>query len=334
MTQISAASRGNPAPITQIDHARAGTITPAMRAVAEKEGRDPEFIREGVAAGRIAIPANIHHGRLSPEGVGGGLRTKVNVNLGISGDVADEAEEWRKVDVALELGGNSPFVVLGDADLEQAVNAAVFGKFLHQGQICMAINRIIVEDSLYDAFAARFVERVKGLRVGDPQRADTAVGPIVNARQLEGLLEKIRLARQEGAKPLYEGGVDGQLLAPHVFGEVSATMEIARDEIFGPLVGLLRARDEAHALELANASEYGLSSAVFSRDLERAVRFARQLRAGMTHVNDIPVNDEANAPFGGEKNSGLGRFNGDWAIEEFTTDHWISVQHAPRQYPF
>lgn len=183
--------------------------------------------------------------------------------------------------VALELGGNSPFVVLGD-----------------------------------------------------PQRADTAVGPIVNARQLEGLLEKIRLARQEGAKPLYEGGVDGQLLAPHVFGEVTATMEIARDEIFGPLVGLLRARDEAHALELANASEYGLSSAVFSRDLERAVRFARQLRAGMTHVNDIPVNDEANAPFGGEKNSGLGRFNGDWAIEEFTTDHWISVQHAPRQYPF
>ncbi len=92
--------------------------------------------------------------------------------------------------VALELGGNSPFVVLGDADLEQAVNAAVFGKFLHQGQICMAINRIIVEDSLYDAFAARFVERVKGLRVGDPQRADTAVGPIVNARQLEGLLER------------------------------------------------------------------------------------------------------------------------------------------------
>ncbi|KSR38852.1 aldehyde dehydrogenase family protein [Pseudomonas aeruginosa] len=236
--------------------------------------------------------------------------------------------------VALELGGNSPFVVLGDADLEQAVNAAVFGKFLHQGQICMAINRIIVEDNLYDAFAARFVERVKGLRVGDPQRADTAVGPIVNARQLEGLLEKIRLARQEGAKPLYEGGVDGQLLAPHVYGEVTADMEIARDEIFGPLVGLLRARDEAHALELANASEYGLSSAVFSRDLERAVRFARQVRAGMTHVNDIPVNDEANAPFGGEKNSGLGRFNGDWAIEEFTTDHWISVQHAPRQYPF
>ena len=107
MTQISAAARGNPAPVTQIDHARAGTVTPAMRTVAEKEGRDPEFIREGVAAGRIAIPANIHHTSLSPEGVGGGLRTKVNVNLGISGDVADEAEEWKKVDVALELGAEA-----------------------------------------------------------------------------------------------------------------------------------------------------------------------------------------------------------------------------------
>jgi aldehyde dehydrogenase (NAD+) len=111
-------------------------------------------------------------------------------------------------------------------------------------------------------------------------------------------------------------------------------MDLARNEIVGPLVGLMRARDEAHALELANASEFGLSSAVFSASLERAVGFARQVRAGMTHINDIPVNDEANAPFGGEKNSGLGRFNGDCAIDEFTRDHWISVQHRSRQYPF
>jgi aldehyde dehydrogenase (NAD+) len=236
--------------------------------------------------------------------------------------------------VALELGGNSPFVVLEDADLEQAVNAAVFGKFLHQGQICMAINRIIVVEPLYDAFAERFVERVKQLRVGDPQSIETALGPIINARQLGGLLEKIAGARREGARPLHEGGVQGQLLAPHVYGEVTAEMEIARDEIFGPLVGLLRARDETHALELANASEYGLSSAVFSGNLERGAAFARQVRAGMTHVNDIPVNDEANAPFGGEKNSGLGRFNGDWAIDEFTRDQWVSVQRTHRHYPF
>lgn len=234
----------------------------------------------------------------------------------------------------MSLGGNSPFVVLDDADLEQAVNAAVFGKFLHQGQICMAVNRIIVDDSLYDAFAERFVARVRALVVGDPDSPATVIGPVINARQLQGLLDKISLARGEGAEPLYEGGVNGNLLAPHVYGEVTVDMDLARNEIFGPLVGLLRARDEAHALELANASEFGLSSAVFSRNLERAVRFARQVRAGMSHINDIPVNDEANAPFGGEKNSGLGRFNGDWAIDEFTRDHWVSVQHVPRQYPF
>ncbi|MCU1726875.1 aldehyde dehydrogenase family protein [Pseudomonas sp. 7P_10.2_Bac1] len=236
--------------------------------------------------------------------------------------------------VALELGGNSPFVVLADADLEQAVNAAVFGKFLHQGQICMAINRIIIDDSVYSAFAERFVERVKGLKIGDPNLQDTVIGPVINAKQLQGLQEKIQLARSQGAQPLYEGGSNGSLLAPHVYGDVTVDMDLARNEIFGPLVGLIRARDEAHALELANATEFGLSSAVFSANVERAVNFARQVRAGMTHVNDMPVNDEANAPFGGEKNSGLGRFNGDWAIDEFTRDHWISVQHTPRHYPF
>jgi aldehyde dehydrogenase (NAD+) len=248
------------------------------------------------------------------------------------GRIASGGEHLKHV--ALELGGNSPFVVLADADLEQAVNAAVFGKFLHQGQICMAVNRIIIDNSLYEAFAERFVERVKGLKVGNPQLQETVIGPVINARQLLGLQEKIELARAQGAEPLYEGGSNGNLLAPHVYGEVTVDMDLARNEIFGPLVGLMRAHDEAHALELANASEFGLSSAVFSTSLERAVGFARQVRAGMTHINDIPVNDEANAPFGGEKNSGLGRFNGDWAIDEFTRDHWISVQHRPRQYPF
>ncbi|GHS79623.1 aldehyde dehydrogenase [Pseudomonas sp. PAGU 2196] len=236
--------------------------------------------------------------------------------------------------VALELGGNSPFVVLADADLEQATGAAVMGKFLHQGQICMAINRIIVEDAIYDEFVAGYAKKVKALKVGNPHDADTVIGPIINAKQLQGLLEKITRAKQEGARTVVEGEVQGQLLAPHVFADVTKDMEIAREEIFGPLVGIQRARDEAHALELANDSEFGLSSAVFSGDLERAVRFARKVKAGMTHVNDIPVNDEAHAPFGGEKNSGLGRFNGDWAIEEFTTDHWVSVQASPRRYPF
>ncbi|CAI1496041.1 Benzaldehyde dehydrogenase [NAD(+)] [Serratia quinivorans] len=234
--------------------------------------------------------------------------------------------------IALELGGNSPFVVLADADLEQAVAAAIMGKFLHQGQICMAINRIIVEEALYDRFVARYVEQVKRLKIGDPNAVDTVIGPIINQKQLEALLEKISLAKKQGATALVEGQPHGLLLPPHVFTDVTADMAIAREEIFGPLVGILRARDAEHSLALANDSEFGLSSSVFTGDLERGVRFARKINTGMTHVNDIPVNDEAHAPFGGEKNSGLGRFNGEWAIDTFTRDHWISVQLTPRVY--
>ncbi|CAM5379572.1 putative aldehyde dehydrogenase YfmT [Pseudomonas oleovorans subsp. oleovorans] len=255
--------------------------------------------------------------------------TQVGRNIG---RIAAGGEHLKHV--ALELGGNSPFVVLADADLDQAVNAAVVGKFLHQGQICMAINRIIVEDAVYDDFVSRYAERVKSLPYGDPSKPETVVGPVINAKQLAGLQEKIETAKSEGARVMVSGEAQGNVMPPHVFADVTADMEIAREEIFGPLVGIQRARDEAHALELANSSEYGLSSAVFTSSLERGVQFARRIRAGMTHINDIPVNDEPNAPFGGEKNSGLGRFNGDWAIEEFTTDHWITVQHAPRRYPF
>ncbi len=197
--------------------------------------------------------------------------------------------------VALELGGNSLFVVLADADVELAV---------------------------------------KALPYGDPSKADTVVGPVINAKQLQGLLQKIETAKAEGAKMLVGGDPQGNVLPPHVFGNVTADMEIAREEIFGPVVGIQAARDEQHALELANQSDYGLSSAVFSGSLERGVRFAQGIHAGMTHVNDMPVNDAPNAAFGGEKSSGLGRFNGEWAIEEFTTDHWITVQHEPRRYPF
>jgi len=141
-------------------------------------------------------------------------------------------------------------------------------------------------------------------------------------------------AKEEGASVLVGGEPDGNVMPPHVFGDVTADMEIAREEIFGPLVGILSARDAEHALELANGTEYGLSSAVFTGDLGRGMEFARRIRAGMTHVNDMPVNDDANAPFGGEKNSGLGRFNGDWALEEFTRDQWITVQTGTRPYPF
>ena len=236
--------------------------------------------------------------------------------------------------VALELGGNSPFVVLKDADIEQAVKAAAFGKFLHQGQICIAINRIIVEDEIYDDFVTRFVAHVKTLNVGDPSKIDTAVGPIINEKQVESLKEKIAKAQDEGAKMLLSGEIKGQVVPPHVFSDVKREMDLSCNEVFGPLVGIIRAKDEDDALSIANDSMYGLSSAVFTQDMATGLRFARGVKAGMTHINDISVNDESNAPFGGEKNSGIGRFNGEWILEEFTTLHWISVQHTPRDYPF
>jgi acyl-CoA reductase-like NAD-dependent aldehyde dehydrogenase len=228
--------------------------------------------------------------------------------------------------VALELGGNAPLVVLADADLDAAVEAAVLGKYLHQGQICMAVNRIIVEAPLYERFVERFTAASAEVPVGDPALEQTLVGPVVNDSQLESLREKIATAKAEGARTVLEGEIRGRLVPPHVFAEVTPDMEIAREEIFGPLVGILKADDADHALQLANASVYGLSSAVFTADLDRGLRFGLALKTGMTHLNEMPVHDESHVAFGGEGNSGLGRFNGDWAIEEFTTDHTIGIK--------
>ncbi|HYZ85629.1 MAG TPA: aldehyde dehydrogenase family protein [Bryobacteraceae bacterium] len=236
--------------------------------------------------------------------------------------------------VELELGGNTPFVVLGDADLEQAVEAAVFGRFLHQGQICMSINRVIVDEPVYESFVERFAERVRSLKYGDPNQPDTMVGPIINQRQLDHLREHIEEARCAGFPQLAGGEPNGLVLPPHVFRDVRNHHPLARDELFGPVAPILRAKNEEDALRIANDTEYGLSSAVFTRDLERGARFAVRLEAGMSHVNDQPVNDLPNNPFGGEKNSGLGRFGGIWAVAAFTTDHWVTLQHTPARYPF
>lgn len=237
--------------------------------------------------------------------------------------------------LALELGGNGPVVVLDDADLDRAVAASIFGSFFHQGQICMIANRLIVDAALHDEFVERFVAAAQKLTVGDPSDPGTQLGPIINRSQLEGIGDKLARAQQDGATLLLGGdpvGPAGLGLPPHVLtADNDATT--AREEVFGPVITIVRADDEDDALRLANDTEYGLSSAVFSRDVDRAVRFARRIDAGMTHVNDSPINDDANTAFGGEKGSGIGRFGGHWAIDEFTTEHWVSVQHVPRDYP-
>jgi aldehyde dehydrogenase (NAD+) len=236
--------------------------------------------------------------------------------------------------LALELGGNGPLVVLDDADVDRAVQAAVYGSFFHQGQICMIANRLIVDASIYDDFLERFTAAARSLRVGDPAEPDTQLGPIINEKQLQGIQDKLQRTQDDGAQLVLGGdpvGPNGLGLPPHVL-TADNDVATAREEVFGPVMTVIRAKDEADALRLANDTEYGLSSAVFSSDVDRAVRFARRVDAGMTHVNDSPVNDDANTAFGGEKASGIGRFGGRWAIDEFTTHHWISVQHQPRDY--
>ena len=236
--------------------------------------------------------------------------------------------------VALELGGNAPIVVLDDADIEDAAAGAVAGRFLHQGQICMSTNRAIVDAKVYDQFVAAVEKRVKALKFGNPDLMENVIGPIINAKQLADVQAKIARALQDGARLVVGGEAQGNVLPPHVLADVDPEWSIAKDETFGPVLPIIKARDEAHALELANATEFGLSSSVYTRNLERGVQFARGIEAGMTHVNNMSVGDQPNAPFGGEKNSGLGRFNGHWILEEFTRTHWITVQEQGQaHYP-
>jgi aldehyde dehydrogenase (NAD+) len=235
--------------------------------------------------------------------------------------------------VILELGGNAPFVVLKDADLDLAAKAAVWGKFAHQGQICMIANRFIVEAPVYEDFTHRFVELARAIKVGDPKLPDTFVGPLINRTQLESVLGKIDGARKAGFRELLGGAPAGLVLPPHIFADVHATAAIAQEETFGPVAPILRANSEEEALAMANDTTYGLAASVFTRDGERGVRFAQNLECGMVHVNDQSINDLAFSPFGGEKNSGSGRFNGQWAVDAFTTEQGITIQHDPRFYP-
>ncbi|WP_077625242.1 aldehyde dehydrogenase family protein [Sediminibacillus massiliensis] len=236
--------------------------------------------------------------------------------------------------VALELGGNGPFVVMSDADIDKAVDAAIFGKFLHQGQICMITNRIIVHEDIYEEFVQKFVDRVKQLPYGDPKDPSTVIGPLINERQLEKAVSVVEKAINAGEKAALEGKRIGNVLTPYVFVDVDNSSELAQTELFAPVATIIKANSDDEAIELANDTEYGLSSAVFTSDLERGEEFALQIDAGMTHVNDQTVNAHPNLPFGGNKSSGLGRFGTPYIIDEFTVTKWVSIQTKYREFPF
>ena len=234
----------------------------------------------------------------------------------------------------LELGGNSALIVMADADLDCALNAAVFSRFTHQGQICMSANRVLVHRSVYPQFLEKYVSRVSKLKTGDPRMPETDIGPLINKAQVETLSKQIQKAIDEGAKVALRGKAEGNVVSPTIFADVHPEMSVARNEMFGPAVCIIPFDSPEEAIRIANDSPYGLSGAIHTRNVEYGAEWAKQIDAGMVHVNDGTINDEPLVAFGGEKASGVGRLNGRWALEEFTTLKWVSVQHRPRHYPF
>jgi len=234
----------------------------------------------------------------------------------------------------LELGGNSAMIVLNDADLNTAVNAAVFSRFAHQGQVCMCSNRILVQRGVYIKFLDKFVDRVSKLKVGDPRNPETELGPLINQRQAETYSKQVQRGIDEGAKVALQGKLEGNVASPTVFADVKPNMWVAQNEMFGPAVCVMPFDTAEEAVRMANDSPYGLSGAIHTCDAESGAELAKQIDSGMVHVNDGTINDDPLIAFGGEKASGVGRLNGKWALEEFTTLKWISVQHKQRHYPF
>jgi acyl-CoA reductase-like NAD-dependent aldehyde dehydrogenase len=236
--------------------------------------------------------------------------------------------------VLLELGGKAPLVVLDDADIDGAVNAAVFGSFMYQGQICMSTERFVVDDKVADEFIAKFTARTRELVSGDPMSDPNAVvGPMIrpeSGARINGLIDD---AVAKGADILVGGHADGASMAATIVDNVTPDMSIYDQETFGPITTIVRVSGVDEAIQVANDTEYGLAAAVFGRDTTRALHVANRIQAGHVHVNGATVQNEAQAPYGGTKASGYGRFDGRAVINEFTELKWITIEPSDQQYP-
>ena len=233
----------------------------------------------------------------------------------------------------LELGGKAPLVVLEDADIDGAVNAAIFGAFMHQGQICMSTERIIVHQAIADAFVAKLAARANALPAGDP-RGHVVLGSLISLDAAKKMEELIADAQAKGAKLVAGGKRTGTVVEATLLDFVTPDMRVYAEESFGPVKPIIRVANEDEAVRIANDTEYGLSSAVFSRDVQRALAVAGRIQSGICHINGPTLNDEAQMPFGGVKSSGYGRFGGKAAIAEFTDLRWITIEDSTQHYPF
>ena len=234
----------------------------------------------------------------------------------------------------LELGGKAPLLVLADADLDAAVNAAAFGAFANSGQICMSTERIVVDSAVADDFVARLAAKARALPLGDPRDGPVVLGSVVDMRAVERCNALIDDALALGAVLVCGGKAESTLFPATLLDHVTPAMKIYQDESFGPVKGIVRVDGDEAAIACANDNAYGLSAAVFSRDTARAMNVARRIESGICHINGPTVHDEAQMPFGGVKASGMGRFGGRAGIAEFTDLRWVTVQTTPRHYPF
>jgi aldehyde dehydrogenase (NAD+) len=248
-------------------------------------------------------------------------------------EVARRAAENLK-ECTLELGGKNPIIILADADLDYAVKSVVFSAFLHQGEICMSADRIIVERPIVEEFTKAFVGFTAHLPVGDPSLPTTFIGPIINDAQVQVIDAHVKDAVAKGATVLTGGSYQGRLYQPTVLSGITPAMRIYYEETFGPVASIIPVSDEKEALAVANDTAYGLSAGVITKDLEKALFLAEGLDVGMVHVNDGSIDADACCPFGGCKESGQGREGGRYAVEKLTDLKWVTIQKTKRQLPF
>jgi acyl-CoA reductase-like NAD-dependent aldehyde dehydrogenase len=234
----------------------------------------------------------------------------------------------------VELGGKDSLIICEDADMERALGAANFGSFMHQGQICMSVEKVLVHESIYSEFLSRFVDRAGALKVGDPSESDgNVIGPLINDKQVANVKSQLDDALAKGAKIEVGGKIEGRYVHPTILSHVTPDMTIYQNETFGPVVPVIPFRTDEEAIAIANDTEYGLSSGVITRDEQRGLAIASALETGMCHINCSSVNDEPHIPFGGSKSSGVGRHGGRWSTETFTETRWITIDRGGRPYP-
>lgn len=233
----------------------------------------------------------------------------------------------------VELGGKDSLIVMDDADLDHAARAANFGSFMHQGQVCMSTEKILVHEAVYEAFMKKFLARAAKLKTGHTRDKDNVIGPLVNARQAARVKGLIDDALAKGAVAEIGGKSWDNFVEPTVLTHVNSTMDIWHDETFGPVVIVVPFRSEEEAIALNNDTEYGLTAAIMSRDEARALRMAEHLETGICHINCQNINDEPHVPFGGVKASGQGRYGGRWSLDAFTELRWITMDRGGRHFP-